>query len=451
MFNAMKDAVRNRNHLLVLLACLLVSACNGDTPGADGGSTGDAPKSADTWRPPDVGQVDCKQNLPVPGQRIWPEPGEVFYMQIGLIGSSMGESAIIVGPQGRMVLVDAGNDSHDNDVRRAITSLQFNMNKTKGFPKIPKDRVDHVILTHFHSDHSDGIEDLLRNVSVAGRVVHRGFFDVGATNTVTVDKVCGTLGKTKGLGFALCAGTPAPCGGNWSGTYPATGCPGLQQGDILDPKDSGPAYIKLWGETRLHLVAANGHAGNGDSYEDKVKKIGSQSNDENARSIVGVLRHGKFRLLINGDLTGGGIGTNDLESFYATRLGPQVDQLGVDVLHAAHHARKTSTRQQWANRVLPKDGRDRNVVMGISPAHTGSPHQSVIDVIFDGNRLGEGLGWATLITPSGSHHNKLVNAKEEGFILVRTLKGGQGYVVQAVDTKDNVIKTRAYYSVRACP
>ena len=40
---------------------------------------------------------------------------------------------------------------------------------------------------------------------------------------------------------------------------------------------------------------------------------------------------------------------------------------------------------------------------------------------------------------------------EEGFILVRTTRGGQGYVVQAVDAKDNVIKTRAYHSARACP
>ena len=437
--------------LLILALWLVAAGCNGDST-ADGGTAGDGPKkTADTWRPPDVGKVDCKQKLPVPNKRIWPVPGEVFYMQIGLIGKAMAESAIIVGPRGKMVLVDAGNDAHDGDIRRAIMSLQFNMNKTAGFPKIPVDRVDHVIITHFHSDHSDGIEDLLRNVSVAGRVVHRGVFDVGATNASTVGKICSTLSSKKGLGFALCAGAAAPCSGGWSGTYPATGCPGLAQGDILDPKGGGPAYIKLWGDTRVQFLAANGRAANGDSYEDLVKKIGSQSNDENARSIMAVLRHGKFRLLINGDLTGGGIGTHDLEGFYSSRLGGVVDHLGVDVLHAAHHARKTSTQQQWANRVLPRDGRDRNVVMGVSPAHTGSPHQGVLDVIFDSGRLGDGLGWTTLIAPSGSNHGKLVNAKEEGFILVRTTRGGQGYVVQAVDAKDNVVRTRAYYSARACP
>ena len=449
MFRSMKHAVLTT---ILFLLTLLLAACDGDTPAADGGVAGDGPKKgADVWQAPDVGKVDCTQQLPVPSARIWPVPGEVFYMQIGLIGTSMGESAIIVGPRGKMVMVDVGNDSHDADIRRAIMSLQFNMNQTKGFPQIPRDRVDHVILTHFHSDHTDGLDDLMSNVTVAGRVIHRGFFDVGATNSSTVGKICGVLAQKKGLAFPLCVGTPAPCNGAWSGTYPATACPGLKQGNILDAKDSGPSYLPLWGDTRLHILAVNGHATTGDSYEDLFQKIGSQSNDENARSILGVLSHGKFRLLINGDLTGGGLGTHNLEGFYASRLGPQVDQLGVDVLHVAHHARKTSTQQQWANRVLPRDGRSRTVVMGVSPAHDGSPHQGVLDVIFDSNRLGQGMGWTTLITASGSNHSKLVNAREEGFILVRTVRGGQGYVVQAVDAKDNVIQTRAYYSVRACP
>ncbi len=447
MFTAMKLAVT----LFVSITTLLLAlACSDDTPAADSGAAGDGPKkTGDSWRPPDVGQVDCSKVPAAPNTRIWPVPGEVFYMQIGLIGNSMGESAVIVGPRGKMVVVDVGNDIHDDQVRRAIMSLQFNMNKTKGFPKIARDRVDNIILTHFHSDHSDGIEDLLRNVTVAGKVVHRGYLDVAGTSEATLGKVCGAL--TKKMIFPLCIGTPAPCGGGWSGSYPATSCPGLREGDILDPKDSGPAYIKLWGDTRLHLLAVNGYATAGGDYEGEVKKIGSKSNDENARSIMAVLRHGHFRLLINGDLTGGGIGTHDLEGYYADRLGKWVDKAGLDVLHAAHHGSKTSTRQQWANRVLPRDGRSRNVVIGVSEGHKGFPHQPPLDVIFDGGRLGKGYGWTTLIAQQGSSHSNLVNAGKEGFVLVRTSHGGQGYVVQAVDAKDNVIRSRAYHSVRACP
>ena len=87
--------------LLILALWLVAAGCNGDST-ADGGTAGDGPKkTADTWRPPDVGKVDCKQKLPVPNKRIWPVPGEVFYMQIGLIGKAMAESAIIVGPPGQ--------------------------------------------------------------------------------------------------------------------------------------------------------------------------------------------------------------------------------------------------------------------------------------------------------------------------------------------------------------
>ena len=441
----------------LLLPGLLLAglSCNGDGDGngngVDQGGTADGARAADSWTPPDHGKVNCSQLPPVPSGRIWPVPGEVFYMQIGLVGTAMGESAVIVGPRGGMVLVDAGNDEHADDVRRAITSLQFNMNKTAGYPKLARDQLRHVILTHYHSDHSDGIKNLLQNVKVTGRLVHRGFHDVGATNEYTVEKVCQALSSSKGIGFSLCAGSAAPCSGSWSGSYPASGCPGLRQGDVTDPKDSGPSYLPLQGPTRIYLLAANGFTASGDSYEDQVKKIGKQSNDENARSVLAVLSHGPFRLLVSGDLTGGGIGTHDVEGFYASRLGSQVDGKGVDVLHAAHHARKTSTRQGWANRVLPRDGRDRNVLSGISPAHEGSPHQGVLDVIFDGNRLGNGLAWVTHITSSGSNHGKLVNSGKEGFVLVRTLKGGQGYVVQAVDAQDNPVKTRVYYSARACP
>ena len=434
---------------LISALCLLLAGCSDSGQAADGGPAHDGKAKVDKQRFPDAGKLDCKQALKVPTGRLWPVPGEVFYMQVGLEGVSLGEAAVIVGPRGELVLVDVGNDSHDDDVRRAVASLTFNMAKNPGFPKLANDRVDHVILTHYHSDHADGIADMFKHTSVAGKVIHRGFYDVGGAGSNTVGKVCQALaGKKQSL--PLCTGsTPAPCSGNWSGTYPASGCPGLDAGDLLKAGDKGRSYLALSGGARINIVAANGRIGQ-QSYEADVKSIKKDSNGENARSVVALLRHGPFRLLVDGDLTGGGIKTADMEGFYASKLGPFLDNKGVDVLHAAHHGRQTSSSTSWADRLLPIDGRDRTVVMGVSPGHGGSPQAAALNTLLEGQRLAQGRGWTTLVAAAGASHPQLISAKG-GHVLVRTMHRGQAYAVQAVDTAGNPISTRVHRSVGVCP
>ncbi len=373
-------------------------------------------------------------------------------MQLGLRGLSIGESALVVGPDGTVLLIDVGNDSHDDNVAAWLDGVLAHMN-AGGFPRRAGRAVDHVVLTHFHADHADGIEDLLAHTTVRGRVIHRGFHDVAAANGSTVAKVCRTLAARPGLSLPLCTGAAvAPCdAGSWSGAYPSVECPALRGGNLLTGSGGGTGFLPL-GDARLEFVAANGRIGAA-SFSAEVAPIREDDrNGENARSVVGLLRHGAFRLLFGGDLTGGGSDTDDVEGFFATRLDTVSDlgALGVDVLHLGHHARDTSSSVAWLDRLLPIDGRDRNAVMGVHRAHAGSPHQVVLDRLFQGRRLAAGYGWTTRVASFGETHERLVDA-DDGAVVVRTLDGGRGYAVQALDSNGEPTRTRRFLSARACP
>ncbi len=404
-----------------------------DAGGIDGGARDDAAPSGDGGI--DAARVDAGSCAPPPAaptSPLRPAPGELFYAQLGLGGLSIGESAILVGPDGTIVVVDVGNDSHDDDVASALSELTG------------ATVVDDIVITHFHSDHGDGLTGLLGRITLSGRIVHRGFTDfTAAANDTTIQAICDATAARPGAGLGLCVAASAPpCApGSWVGTYPVVDCAALASADRA-----------LGGGAMLDFVAANGFIG-ADRYDTAVSPfLTSDSNGENARSVVAVVRHGAFRMLLAGDLTGGGSVTDDVESFYASRLGAAagLDARGVDVLHASHHGRNTSSNATWVDRLLPSDGRSRNAVMGVSTAHVGSPHAEVLMTLLASGRLGGGAAWTTRVAPTGSTAAGLIDAGG-GRLLLSTLEGGAAYAIQAVRADGSVIESRAFRSVGACP
>lgn len=412
----------------------LATSCGGSDPprGRDAGRSPDAgPRDAgraDAGRLPDAGPpLPCTDAPAAPAGALRPVAGELFYAQIGLGGFSPGEAALIVGPDGTRVLVDIGNDSHDDDVLAALDDI------------VRSREIDHVVLTHFHADHADGLSEILAALTLRGRIVHRGLTDLTpAANEATITELCSELAARPGADGRLCeAATAPPCDpGAWTGAYPAVACPGLDAGDVGLGSGAG-----------LDFVAANGCIGS-EVYEAIVGPLRTDdTNGENARSIVALLEHGSFRMLLAGDLTGGGSDTDDVESFLAARLalGPN----GVDVLHASHHGRNTSSNTTWLDRALPGDGRSRNVVMGIGRAHLGSPHVEVLDAVLGAGRLRDGGAWTTVVSSGGATAPGLIDA-QGGTVRILTLEGGLAYAVQAVDTAGSVIETRTFRSVASC-
>lgn len=408
---------------LGLVGVLGVLACGGPAATHDAATDDGAALPFDAAGAVDAGP--CPALPAAPTAALRPTPGELFYAQLGLGGLSLGEAAVVVGPDGTVVLIDVGNDSHDDDVAAALAEVTG------------ATTVDHIVITHFHADHGDGLTGVLGRIALTGTIVHRGLTDLtAAANDATVAAVC-----RAGRGAPLCVtATPPGCEpSTWTGSYPATGCPGLGRA------------LALGGGAGLTFLAADGVIG-ADRFEALVGPIDpTDTNGENARSVVALLAHGHFRMLVAGDLTGGGSDTDDLESFYAPRLtAVGVDARGVDVLHLGHHGRDTSSNRTWLDRLLPADGADRNAVMGISTAHLNSPHAAVLTNVLAAERLGAGRAWATRIATGGATAPGLVDAAG-GRIVVATLDGGAAYAVQAVGPDGAVRDSRVFRTVGACP
>jgi hypothetical protein len=382
---------------------------------------------------------------PEPTSRIQPVAGEVTLIQLLLpIGVTLrlGESAIIVGPDGTLVLIDVGESNHDDDVRDAVRELNTQwLIPSRGFPARQPLQVDWLIVTHYHGDHMGGFHALVTGaepLQITNAVIHRGFYDVGAgTNEGDFETLCNDLsGALAAKDMPLCTGSArAPCAASaWSSGYPASGCPGLFKGDLSRGDDDAAgvaSFIPLGAGARLTLLGADTFVSNGTSAAQKMPLFSTvDTNEENARSLIGWVSHGGFRYQFAGDLSGSGAATEpDIESHLASTASSFFDTRGADVIHASHHARRTSSNSTLAGTLAPIDGRARNVIAGINDAYVGSPHAEVLATWLDDDRLAHGWFWVTKRAPSSANHARLIEAA--GPLIVQTLQSGRGYRVQA--------------------
>lgn len=393
----------------------------------------------------------------VPTTLLRPVPGEVTVVQIDLpvgVIPQTGESAIVVGPDGTLVLLDVGNTGHDDDVRAVIEELNRDwVTPARGFPRARGLReVDWIVLSHFHSDHIGGVEDLLTGgsaVTVTRGIVHRGFVDVGAGATEDdYGALCGLLlGSLSHLDVPLCHGASVGRCVVDAMTNPATDCDGLFVGDLGDGSDDAsgaPSFLDLGGGARLTFTGADGWMSDGTSAHAMTFPTGD-SNEENGRSTTTLLSFGAFRYHWGGDLTGSGEpGEPDVESHLALHAedafyGP----LGMDVIHAHHHVRGTSSNSTFVELTAPMDGRSRNVVGGVNGAYILSPYAEVLARWGDGARLGTGNVWLTDVATGGGSHTTLVVSGAA--VIAQTTGGGTGYWMQAASDPP---VTRGFGTVR---
>lgn len=410
--------------------------------GADAG--GDTHDDATSYPPFSPGTT--------PKKRLWPVAGELTIVQVGMDSfiPKMGESAVVVGPDGTIALIDVGNDKHAEQVRELVETLNTqHLTVANGFAARTKRQVEWIVLTHWHADHVGGLKSLLDGddkLDIKGGVVHRGWVDVGdAVNEKHWESACTLLrGKLSALDKPLCAPQTLPsCDLSANkGHHPATQCDGLNATWSL-----GAAA----GDNPAKLVFLAADAWLATTPATPAPKIGyDDSNQENARSLVGLIELGAFRYHFGGDLTGAGtVDEPDIETSLAAKVGPKRwHKHGVDVAHAHHHARKTSNNKALIAALSPKDGKSRNVVAGVSKLHVGSPQDEVGAAWTSGARLAKGKFWTTFTTFTSAKPKdfpSLVDA--DGDVVLRTVQGGVGYWMQAPKTE----VAAAFASVRTLP
>ncbi|HEX4758245.1 MAG TPA: MBL fold metallo-hydrolase [Terracidiphilus sp.] len=176
-----------------------------------------------------------------------------------------GQSTLLVAPSGASLLVDTGWPGHDD---RDADRIQAAM-KDAGITKI-----DHVLITHYHTDHVGGVPDLVKHIKV-GEFIDHG--ENREDSDITRHDYAAYL--------KAIAGTPRRS---------------VHPGDTIQIPGLSIVVLAAAGE---HILRVPGTKPEPNSYCAAEKKWPDDPS-ENARSTGILVTFGKFRFLDLGDLTG---------------------------------------------------------------------------------------------------------------------------------------------------
>ncbi len=231
---------------------------------------------------------------------------DIFYVDV-----EGGAATLIVTPAGESILVDAGWPGFDGrDAKRIQKAM-----KEAGVTVI-----DHLIVTHYHTDHYGGVPELARLVRI------NRFYDHGPISSLEEDK-------------------------DFATKYAAYRAAAREQTITLNPGSSirlkqspsaPPVFLQVLasrGETiaskRATFEPNGACAAAAEKPEDKT---------DNARSVAFLLRHGAFNFLDTGDLTWN----------VERRLVCPQDMIGDVVLfQVAHHGTNTSNNPAMLGTIKP--------------------------------------------------------------------------------------------------
>ncbi|MBW2703300.1 MAG: MBL fold metallo-hydrolase [Deltaproteobacteria bacterium] len=366
---------------------------------------------------------------------------QLIIEQIG-IDNMMGESALIVGPDGTSVIIDTGGGSYHHDEILGAVDRWLDARS-----------VDWVILTHFHADHVGGFAGLFKPeggsgseaISVRRGVIHRGLYDLNG-DFISNDSACRSMCEAladpawNGKIFTLCEGAaPFSCDGEGAASpWPADDCSGLLLGDLeqlSDDEDGVLSYLSLGGNAYLTFFHANAHVATNAgvlSAEDEGLSVGwGGTGPENNRSLGGVVEWGQFRFSFHGDLS------SQIEDYiegYKDQLAPGplgqiLPEGSLDATKLSHHGLIGSTGDGWLDWLWPDDGHDRNALVGTNTGYFFSPSTQVMANLE--NLLGEGWIWVTHdgVVPGDNPRKRLLSSSA----VIRVEEAGAVYEVFGLD------------------
>ena len=284
-----------------------------------------------------------------------PPPPSGKELQVHVLDVGQGDAILIISPEGKVALVDAGDEKSGKVVVAAL----------KGY-KV--DHIDYFIATHTHPDHIGGASEVFSNFKVAS-VLWNDFPPPEATPTpeATASK---PGDKKQGKNQAKNPPKPATQHGkvvkfptveafdNFKGA--------VEQGGTEPKKAEPDQKIDLGGGAILTVLAPVPPA-----FTREQAVASRDGNESNANSIVLRLDYGDFSMLLTGDA----------ETQTEERLVSREANLAVTLLKVAHHGSKYATSEDFLKRVFRSDNTQPKAAI-ISDGEFnryGHPNQDVLN------------------------------------------------------------------------
>ena len=296
---------------------------------------------------------------------------EIHHINIG-----QGDSALIVGPNGRSLLFDAGESTWNSSTRAQVIGAYI-----QGV--LGCKSLDYVLISHFHLDH-------------VGYVGYGGLWHLVETQGFTV-------GKTLVRDYNSFVGDVSGTFTNWKTYLDGAGEAKLHPEIAVE----GTTQVDLGPGVTFDILAVDGNEAlfAGDFRTD------SSPPSENDYSIGAVLRYGNFDEWMGGDMDGeyqiGGFGYSyhDIERSAAPEIGD------VDVYKANHHGSSHSSNATFIHQLDP----EVSIVTVGNSNNYGHPAQGTMD------RL---LATSTVyLTERGDTSTDIGSGIVAGHIVIKTANG----------------------------
>lgn len=354
-------------------------------------------------------------------------PWRLGCVDIHHIATGRGDCALVVGPDGRTVLVDAGASASPP---ASSTPIRPDAGRTAGewiaryvrrrLADTGRPGLDVALATHIHPDH---VGD-----PAIGRPDPAGFVRTGLSE-VTALVPTGLVLDRGAPDYDVPAVGPDPFWTNHRKYVAARLAAGgrVERVRVGDPAQFGAALRGF----EIRPLIANGEVWTGDGLATRRVFAADQKIDENPCSIALRLTHGRFRYFTGGDLgdytADGAQPWRDTETPAAAVCGP------VDVAVAPHHGMFDAVGAPMARSLRPR-------VWIIQPWHAAHPGMLQLERMFNEQLYpGPRQVFATGLTETSRITNdRLVRrmAASDGHVIVRVAADGGSFRIVVTSNRD---------------
>ncbi|MBR4120220.1 MAG: MBL fold metallo-hydrolase, partial [Spirochaetales bacterium] len=237
--------------------------------------------------------------------------------------SQWGDATYIEFPDGTNMLVDCGSQDTGEAIARELWNLGIY-------------RIDVVVLTHYHSDHANGLHGIFESAKISvGTFVSTSY--IPKTGYAWIDEDLRVYGGSR--------------------KYVSTG----------DSFELGGALFSiLWPDAdQLSPVPDSNTTDAGGAYSDSNPPVRGGSLDMNSKTIVMMLQYGENKVLFTGDIYANRVVYNGAQNWdYSGYDNPNseeylvlryegTDVLKADIMTAPHHGKRTSSSEALIKAVSP--------------------------------------------------------------------------------------------------